>query len=97
MDPDFANAAFALPKSEMSGVVHTKLGYHIIRVDETRPPEYSEYAIVKQRIGEMIQRERVQSLMQQLKKDLRSKARVVTHEAGLQALTTERNNETTKQ
>lgn len=94
MDPDFANAAFALPKSEMSGVVHTKLGYHIIRVDETRPPEYSEYATVKQRIAEMIQRERVQALMQQLKKDLRSKARVVTHEAGLQALRIEHNNET---
>lgn len=89
MDPDFAKAAFVLAESEMSGVVHTKLGYHIIRCDETRPPKYSEYATVKQRIAEMIQRERAEALMQQLKKDLRSKAAVVTHEAGLQVLETE--------
>jgi peptidyl-prolyl cis-trans isomerase C len=94
MDPDFARAASGLAKSEISGIVRTKLGYHIIRVDDTRPPEYAEYATVKQRMGEEIRRQRVQELVRQLKKDLRSKARVVTNEAGLQTLRIEHNKET---
>jgi peptidyl-prolyl cis-trans isomerase C len=86
MDPDFAKAASALAKSEISGVVRTKLGHHVIRVDDTRPPTYAEYATVKPRVAEEIRRQRVQELMEQLKKDLRSEARVVMNEAGLQAL-----------
>ena len=89
MDPDFANAAFALAKSETSGIVHTSLGYHIIRVDDTRPPEYAEYAAVKQRIAAKLSQQRVQELTQQLAKDLRGKARVVTNEELLQTLKTE--------
>jgi parvulin-like peptidyl-prolyl isomerase len=37
MAPEFAAAVSRLTQSEMSGVVHTDFGYHIIRLDETRP------------------------------------------------------------
>ena len=37
MPEDFMNAVRALPAGETSGVVQTKLGFHILRLDEMRP------------------------------------------------------------
>jgi len=37
MDADFDNAAFALKVGELSGVVQTQFGYHIIRKDGEKP------------------------------------------------------------
>jgi parvulin-like peptidyl-prolyl isomerase len=89
LDPDFAKAAFALAESKISGIVHTSLGYHIIRLDDTRPPEYLNYDEVKQRIAEKIKQQLVQELLQQVSKDLRGKATVVTNEDLLRTLGTE--------
>ena len=60
--PEFDNAAFGLNAGEVSDVVRTNLGYHVIkavsRKDESVPP----FAQVKDRIRQQVMAERVQAL-----------------------------------
>ena len=47
--PTFADAAFALKtKGEISDLVHTKFGYHIIRLDDYRPEEEPSFEKAKE-------------------------------------------------
>jgi peptidyl-prolyl cis-trans isomerase C len=89
MDPDFANAAFTLTEFEISGVVHTKFGYHIIRVDDIRPAEYAEYETVKERIKNEIERKQKRELIIQIKKDLRKNSMIGINEENLKLIRTD--------
>jgi parvulin-like peptidyl-prolyl isomerase len=86
MDPDLAAAAFSLARSELSDVVHTRLGFHVIRVDDTRPVQYAPYPAVKEGIRETIRRQRARDLLRRQLETLRRQARVTFTEAALQAL-----------
>ena len=86
MDPDVAKTAFALEKGEMSGVVPSQFGYHILRVDDKRAPEYAEYGKVKDSIRERMTRKQAQEAVRQLKQELRMKAKVTINEEALKAM-----------
>lgn len=61
MVPEFEAAAFALSrKGEISGVVKTQFGYHIIRLDEKKPARVMPLADVKESIRQKLQGEALQ-------------------------------------
>lgn len=65
MVPEFDNAAFSLAAGEVSDVVKTSFGYHVIkavsRKEETIPP----FAQIKDQIRSQVMADRVQALVQE--------------------------------
>lgn len=76
MDPAFEKAAWALKKGEVSGVVKTPFGYHIIRLDDRRESVSRAMDQLKRPIERAIQRERMEKEMTALKDSIRKKATV---------------------
>ena len=54
MNPDFANAAFALSPGEVSDIVITPLGFDIIKVEEKRAQVPEEFEKVKEKVKGMV-------------------------------------------
>lgn len=73
MIPDFFNAVMQLKKGEITKEpVKTEFGWHIIQLEDERPLRAPSFDEVKGNIRQMVQQERVDALV----KDLRAKANV---------------------
>ncbi len=60
MDPAFEEAAFALGKGEISELVHSSFGFHIIKLDDVRGGTVKSFDEVKDEIRKEIQKERAE-------------------------------------
>jgi peptidyl-prolyl cis-trans isomerase C len=73
MVPEFENAAFALKKGEMSGVVKTQFGYHIIICDDIQAGKQMDMAEAKPAIERQLKGEKseeaIKALIDQVKKN----------------------------
>jgi peptidyl-prolyl cis-trans isomerase C len=54
LDPQFEEAAFALPVGRISGIVETKYGYHLVYVEDKKPAGLQSYDEVKDEIREYL-------------------------------------------
>jgi peptidyl-prolyl cis-trans isomerase C len=78
--PPFEKAAFALKKpNDLSPVVETRFGYHIIQLVERQDSQVVPFEQAKSRIGAMLRDEKVKETLRAHVEELKSKGKVETY------------------
>src|SRR5262249_5742013 len=62
--PEFEKAAFSLPKGQMSGLVKSSYGFHIIRVDDKQEAHMKTLDEVKAEIEPLLKQQKAQAAAQ---------------------------------
>jgi peptidyl-prolyl cis-trans isomerase C len=76
MVPEFDKAAFDLKPGELSGVVTTKFGYHIIKLEEKKEAGLVPEAEAAPKIKEYLTAQKTGSAVEKRLKQLREKAKI---------------------
>lgn len=72
----FEDATFALKKDEMSDIVETQFGYHIIKVFDKKPAKVVEFKEVKDRLAEQLKQQKTQEQAVAYIQKLRGSAKI---------------------
>lgn len=86
MIPAFEKVAFGLKEGELSGIVTTQYGYHIIKLTGKRPAGIRPFAEVKDQIKAGLLPEKQQEVFKKLKDDLKKNAKISVKEDVLNEL-----------
>jgi peptidyl-prolyl cis-trans isomerase C len=88
MVPEFDKVAFGLKEGEMSGIVKTQFGFHIIKVTGKRPAGITPYEEVKEQIKANLLPTKQQEIFTKMKDELKKSAKVTIKEDVLKNLDT---------
>jgi peptidyl-prolyl cis-trans isomerase C len=86
MIPEFENVAFAMKEGEISGVVKTKFGYHIIKLTGKRPAGIRSFEESKELIKSKLLPEKQQEIFAKLKDELKKGAKFSVKEDVLKGI-----------
>lgn len=79
--PEYEAAAFRLTRvGQVSGIVKTQFGYHIIRLEGVKPPAYVSYDEVKEFIKQQLAQERQAEILEKYIDDLKAAAKITINE-----------------
>lgn len=80
--PEYEAEAFKLNKiGQVSGIVKTQFGYHIIRLEGVRPPSYVPFDEVKDFIKQQISQEKQKEIIEKYIEDLKKSAKITINDA----------------
>lgn len=75
----FEDAAFAMKANEVSGIVETRFGYHIIKVYDLKPEQTLAYDDVKDKLSQRMKQEKVEQEANQYINQLKKDANIATY------------------
>jgi peptidyl-prolyl cis-trans isomerase D len=73
--PEFEKAAFSLPKGQLSDLVKSNYGFHIIRVDDRQDAHMKSLDEVKDEIEPVLRQQKAQEIAQKQAEDLAQQAK----------------------